>query len=423
MISDHIKIFFWPTLVFLAVLAVYLPTGNYPSSDSLWSVPLARSVIREGDLGLDEYRPPANDYRVKNVGGRLYSAFPVGAALCALPVVWVHDTLTGWLPAGADGRRPNLADWQLEQITASLIVAAAAVLIFLIARQFLDRTGSLVMTAIFAFGTPAWSTASRALWQHGPSMLLLSLSLYWLLLARSRPRLIAWLGLPLALAYVIRPTNSLSLLILSLYVFLRHRKYFPAFLLGQLAVLAPFFMLNQSIYGQFLPPYFRPERIGSGRHLAEALLGNLVSPARGLLVYCPIFLFSFWGLWLKLRDRTFELLDGLLAAVIVLHWLAVSSFPHWWGGYSYGPRFWSDLVPYGLYFLLPVWPWLTRLRGWPRALAGGAFGGLAFFGILLNGYGAVSWPALSWNTLPDSIDLDPTRLWDWSDPPWLRGLR
>lgn len=409
-------------MIFLAVLSIYLISGNYPSSDSLWSVPLARSLIRQGNLDLDEYRP-SGDYRVRLVDGHFYSAFPLGAPLLAVPVVWAHDTIAGWLPPGPEGRRPGLADWQLEQITASLIVAATAVLIFLIAAQYLDWGGAVFLTAVFAFGTPAWSTASRALWQHGPSLLLLSAALYLILLARARPWLAGWAGLPLALAYVVRPTNSLSLLALSVYVFWRYRGYFLPFLLGQLVILAPFAVFNQSLYGQPLPPYYLPERIGSGRNLSEALLGNLISPARGLFVYCPIFLFSFWGAWLKFRDRAFELLDGLLLAVIILHWLVISSFPHWWGGYSYGPRFFSDLLPYLIYFLLPCWPWLVRLRGWPQVLAGGAFGGLALLSVLINGYGAVSWSALLWNTTPDSIDLHPARLWDWSDPPWLRSWR
>lgn len=67
--------------VFCLIWAVYFASGNYPSSDSMWSVPLARSIAREGNFDLDEYQPPTNDYRVKRVGGHYYSAFPAGGPL------------------------------------------------------------------------------------------------------------------------------------------------------------------------------------------------------------------------------------------------------------------------------------------------------------------------------------------------------
>ena len=52
-----------------------------------------------------------------------------------------------------------------------------AIVIFLIARQELAALPAMLVALAFAFGTSAWSTASRSLWQHGPSMLLLGLAL------------------------------------------------------------------------------------------------------------------------------------------------------------------------------------------------------------------------------------------------------
>lgn len=52
---------------------------------------------------------------------------------------------------------------------------------------FLNTRYSLLTVFIFAFCTSAWSTGSRALWQHGPSMLMLSAALYLILSAREKP--------------------------------------------------------------------------------------------------------------------------------------------------------------------------------------------------------------------------------------------
>jgi hypothetical protein len=60
----------------------------------------------------------------------------------------------------------------LELIFASLVTAAAAALLFYYVRGRLSLPKSLLLAGLFAFGTSAYSTASRGLWQHGPSMLL-----------------------------------------------------------------------------------------------------------------------------------------------------------------------------------------------------------------------------------------------------------
>ena len=49
-------------------------------------------------------------------------------------------------------------------LIASIIVALASAVMYLIARQFLAPLQSILLALIFAFCTPAWSTASRALW-------------------------------------------------------------------------------------------------------------------------------------------------------------------------------------------------------------------------------------------------------------------
>lgn len=412
--------------VFCLIWAVYIGSGNYPSADSLWSVPLARSLIEQGNLNLDEYHP-ANDYRVKRVGEHYYSAFPIGALLMAVPVVWTYDTIQRWLPEKMIGGRPELAtgrpklaDWQLEQLTASLIVAVTSGLIFLIGCQYLSRGYAIFLTLIFAFGTSAWSTASRALWQHGPSMLCLALVLYLLILARNKPWLVWLTGPVLAWAYVIRPTNSISLVIFTIYIALRYRRYLWAYLLAASLVLAPFLIFNFQTWGQILPPYYLAQRITASHYFWEALAGNLISPARGLLIYSPIILLSFWGVYLKFRGRKLELLDGALIAIIFLHWLAISSFPHWWGGYCFGPRFFSDVLPLLFYLMIPVFVVWSGQRGTSRFIVSLVIGCLVILSVFINWRGATVRATLLWNFQPASVDDHPGRLWDWSDPPWLR---
>jgi hypothetical protein len=193
-------------------------------------------------------------------------------------------------------------------------------------------------------------------------------------------------------------------------------------------VLIPFIMYFRSNYDAFLPYYYHPSRLKSAPFFWEALAGNVISPSRGLFLFSPVFLFSFVGVAIKIRRRDFGLLDALLGGVIVLHWIAISSLGHWWAGYSYGPRFFSDMIPLFIYFLIPVleqFPW-PGVKTPPHPALRRCYVGLfvlcAAFSVFAHARGAMSITANEWNAYPLNIDKHPERLWDWTDPQFLRGV-
>ncbi len=83
---------------------------------------------------------------------------------------------------------------------ASTIVALTALLLYRIARRWLTWPYAVLLALMFAFGTTAWSVVSRTLWQHGPSMLLLTLALIVTLQAQEKPQRMQYVGLIVALA-------------------------------------------------------------------------------------------------------------------------------------------------------------------------------------------------------------------------------
>ena len=151
------------------------------------------------------------------------------------------------------------------------------------------------------------------------------------------------------------------------------------------------------------------------------MLGNLVSPARGLFVYSPVLLLALSGLVLALRQREERLLSACFATIVVLHWLVVSRFPHWWAGHSYGPRFMTDVVPFLAYFVAFNFEALGKLSGWKLRASSSCIVLLATASIILHGIGATSNRPHHWNVVPTNIDRNPARLWDWRDPPFARG--
>jgi hypothetical protein len=427
-------------ILFVGVWLCYLP-GNMGCSDSRWSIPTAVSLVDEHNADLDEYAPLLRANRfvfTHEIDGHRYSIYPFATPLIAAPAVialrpiasavrrrlpslwaWLQRTQAarGCAPLDAE---PVIAlhSWT-EHLIASAIVAAAVVVMFFIALRETSVRAAVIVALLFALGTSAWSTASRSLWQHGPSMLLLALAL----LIQLRGGRLFWVGLLLASAYVVRPTNAVPMAAAAAWTLICRRRQMPAFALGAALVLALFAWSNMRVYGAWLPPYYQPGFYAPNHFVADALAGNLVSPARGLLIFSPIFLLAVIGPLVKASSGTLTLLDLSIAGTVVLHWIAISvSNGNWWGGDSYGPRFFTDVLPYLTFLMLPVFALLESIRG--PAFAGAAAGVtlLGAWSIGAHALGALSAAAMDWNLYPTSVSLEPVRVWDWRRPQFLAGI-
>jgi hypothetical protein len=291
--------------------------------------------------------------------------------------------------------------------------------IYWLAADEVSIWSAVALAVLSVFATPAWSSASRALWQHGPSMLLLALAL----LIQRRDGPLFWVGLLLGFAYVVRPTNLVPLAAAALWALLSRPRRMPAFLAGAAVVLVPFMIANLSTYAHPLPPYYRPGFYGANAFKGEALAGHLVSPGRGLFVYSPLFLLSFAGAALKARSRSLTLLDLSLAGCVVAHWIVLSTTnANWWGGGSYGPRLFTDVVPYLMYFLIPVFAWVESARGARRVAVAAVVAVTSLISVAVHAQGALNKSTGIWNGYPNNIDQDPERVWDWRRPQFLAGI-
>jgi hypothetical protein len=220
---------------------------------------------------------------------------------------------------------------------------------------------------------------------------------------------------------VIRPTNAIPLVVLSGVVLVRHPRRFAPYALWMLPVAIPAAAFTVAVHHTVLPAYYAPGKIGHGTTFLPALVGTLVSPSRGLFVFSPVLVLSVYGAWLKLR-RDRDLLDAALATIVLAHWIALSSFPIWWGGHSFGYRLFSDMVPYLVYFLIPVFAEVGGMPRRPRAVWTAAVAVLVAISFGINYRGASTRVVYRWNSEPVNVDSAPSRLWDWSDPQFLREL-
>ena len=409
-----------PSVVFSLVLIVYLANGR-----TLWSgdtVParyLPISLLVERNFDLDEFpflytngteycprgceregRPP---YFLQMVGGHYVSAYPVGAALLALPFYLLP------VLSGLDPQSPFVEE--LEKLSAATIVAASAVMVYLTLRRLtLSWAVGAFITAIYAFGTSSWSVSSQALWQHGPSQLSLAAMLYCLVRTSEGGWWLTAAGFCAAATVVFRPPDAVIILPFVVYVLVRHRSGVVTFLLGGVPVVAFQAWYNLTVFGNAVHSQFPLPGIGvrewSG-HFTAGFFGILLSPGRGLLLYSPIWLMALVRGALSWRKGE----NGLLRAAtvgVVLSILLYSKWYWWWGGYTYGPRVLADLSP--LLALMLSQLGLDLLRSRELAVVAVVLGAWSIGAHAIGAFGDVE----SWNSAVE-VSRFPDRVW------WLRN--
>ena len=146
------------------------------------------------------------------------------------------------------------------------------------------------------------------------------------------------------------------------------------------------------------------------RDFLAGLAGTLLSPSRGLFVFCPwaalaVLTLPAWSARLSARSVTTWVLGAL-----VVFGLLISSYSVWWGGQCFGPRYWTEASP-----LLAIM--LAQSLEWARDRARfllPAFALAVCWSVAVQAIGAATYPT-GWETEPVDIDLKPEHLWDWRD--------
>ena len=424
-------------VIFVGTFLIFWFSPIRQLTDSNYSMLLSESLIHHHTFALDGYaiprlKPTWHDNTFKNgemyqlelVGPHLYYYLPPGSSVLSVPyVAWMNAF--GISAANADRSYNPEGETRIQAGLASLLMAALACVIFFTARLFLPVTWSAVIALGTAFGTQVWSTASRALWSDTWAIFLLGTSLYILLAdatgkRKLHPILLATL---LAWTYFVRPTNAISIATISVYVFIERRKNFVTFFICGLSWLAGFLLYSWYHFQQLLPNYFLPGRLNFSS-FGTAFAGNLISPSRGLLVFVPVLLFIAYTT-IRYRQTVFTTrLARVALPVIVLHLITIAGFTPWNGGFCYGPRYTTGLIPwFSLLGILDVKAVLDLRSGESKVrkqlLAGAVLLGISIF---VNARGATSYEAWMWNVWPDSVDEVPEKIWDWRHPQFLAGL-
>lgn len=421
------------TALGLAVIAFAVYNVNLRSVTSFDTYParyLPISILIERDLDLDEFpsiqrypggrEPGTVPYYLQHVRGHYMSSYPVGAAILAVPVyaipTWIG--LTASRSDDAAQERTFLAATLLAKLAASSAVALSVGLVFLTASRRVGGRAAFVIALCYGFGTSSWSVSSQGLWQSAMSQPLLALAIH--LLARQE-RLqveLGCAGLALALATACRPPTVIFAGMYAMLVWFHARNHFLKFAIGPVLIGLALMAYNLYYFGTLTGGY-ETSGAGStnlfGMPSAWSLAGLLASPSRGLLVYSPFLGFAFAGAAVALM-RPREPLNVYTTAAVGAFLLFHSAFSIWHGAFSYSYRLLVDVLPGLFLLLLLVWDWIAARRA-----ARYAFALLALWSVGLQIIGAFFFPC-GWESRPAPIRSAESRLWDWSDPEFVRCL-
>lgn len=304
-------------------------------------------ILKYGTLSLDPItdivcQGHAHPFWCVQMGQHTYSRYPITVPVLATPL-YVPAVLYldryGWTRD-----RVETVARIMEKVTAALIASLSVGLMYLLLVRRVNCRWPLLLTLAYGFGTNTWMISSQALWQHGLAELLILLALFLVLGPCSWARALA-AGLCLTLIAAARPPDALFAAAIGLYGLYWARGWRAFLVLGGVLPLVPLFTYNYLVAQNLVGGYGVGIKRNPFRYsMTWGLLGLLFSPARGLFVFSPFLLFLPLGVRATLKDPRVRPL-GLLVLGAIVTQLLVYALMDWRGGWSWGPRFLTDMVP------------------------------------------------------------------------------
>jgi hypothetical protein len=288
---------------------------------------------------------------VRGRGGHAVSLYPVVLPVLLaplyLPAVFYLDA-QGW-----DQLQVDRIARIMEKLSASLLAAASAAVLYLLLRRRTEPRFALLLTLAFAFGTTTWVISSQALWQHGLAELLIVAALLLLTGPCTTRRALA-AGFLCGLIACNRPPDSILAAALGIYGLWWAGRLAPLLVATAALPMGLVLAYNLGVAGNVAGAYGLVGKASFFKHdLLSGLAGLLFSPTRGLFVFSPFLLFLPCCLPQVLRDRSVRGLTVAVGIAVVLQLLLYAK-TDWRQGVSWGPRWLTDVLPMLLWMLPPV---------------------------------------------------------------------
>lgn len=378
-----------------ALLFAIQAEGLPPSWNEASRLATVESLVERGTWRIDESTFVGTGDKMMFGGHYFSDKTPLFQALAALPYALIHHALGLGLALDACDHGWRCGRRWLTVAMVGLPAAAMLAVFFQSLAAQVPAVVALAATAVFGFGTMVWPFALTFM-PHVPSAACLLVSFVLLRgrsvagesdkarsAGRAGARALFGAGLLAGLAVALDlPALFLSAALATLAL-LRHRRAFPAFVVGALVPATATALLDRHISGSVWPPFMVAEGWqypGSRFPVANVGWASLESVPtyalqgligdRGLFSYSPILLLGVAGLVVVIGSRSHPMrTDAVAVAVGALAFAAFlfarEGLAH--GGKAYGNRYFLPLIPLLAWFGAFAVP--TALRSLASRLA------------------------------------------------------
>jgi len=431
--------------ILLSLIVLGICLGNRRSTistyDTLAGEWLPLSILRGDGPYLDRFYTSlvTADGKIHYIAqvsrGHIVSRYPIGSVILALPLSWLQVIYLDWQRPGWDRDITSREYYcmRIAKINSAIIIALLAFALFHVLCSLGQKHTAILTVLVAILGSDLWTVASQASWQHGPAALMLTL-LVWCLSSKTTPvsrwRLIG-AGLAASALVACRSIDLVFPVFAVAWVTWHQPKESAWLILSALPITVALLGYNLWYFGRIEggqpaiealhPIYHHVEGIWTGNFL-EGLMGTLFSPSRGLFIFSSWTLVSLLvlpttaGSIRRKSSSTAWFLVGLIPYGIIL-----SKYSVWWAGHSFGPRYWTDVIPLFAIMLAFALDWLYS-QGRSRLILLPIYIFTFLVSIAIQVIGAFYSPS-SWNLSPKNIDTHHERLWEWTDHELLRCVK
>ena len=404
------------------------------SGDTVPASLLPFSILENHNLYFDQFVPyyslyMGSIYFFNEINGHFLSSYPIVTPILITPIYAILFLFLKLGDYSIDLLRPEfgLIVQIMEKLSASLIASISVIFVYLSLKELVQKKTAAFTAIVFAFATNTWAISSQALWQHGLVELFLAMSIYLVLLNEKQKseKNIIYLGIISGFFIFNRPPDSILLTPIIYYILnLKDRRIIYYFSFMALSS-APFFLYNIHYFGSLFGGYAGlASDIHFNFNMITGFVGLLASPSRGIFIYTPIIVFSILG-YSKISKLSNEIVKNflLISGISILgQILLYSAFVCWWGGWSYGPRFLTGILPVLFIFLgLYLKDAHMNIKQKKNLFIIFIFSILLIWSIFVQFVGAFYYPNGDWDGSLN-VDLYPEKCWYWNDTQIMRSF-
>ncbi len=372
-------------------------------SDPQLTLLTSQAILEKGTTNLydyytsikpEEFADGTWKYSVRAEQKKVFYFYPIGTSLLSIPIVAVAK-LAGY----NFSKKEDDTLWQ--SLIASLCVSVIFILLIVLAQLHVSFTKAVVFSFLTCIGSSIISSLGLALWSFNFELILLLLSFIHISKTYSQPQAINGykLGVLMFFSWLCRPSALVIFGIIGLWLFVVNKKELLKYSIIAIVLFIPFAIYSEINYHIIVPPYYHPlfwSYMISNESFLSKLAAVLVSPARGFFVFTPVFILPFVGLFIKdVRKNSLFLIAFFW---FILHCIMLARQANWWGGWSFGPRLFTDaLIPVFIMLVITY----TKLKERKAVI---------YFTLFV----VLSLPGIAIHTIKGAYDINTK---DWNDCP------